>query len=275
MPLSMRTRAGLWGVIAIGIAGCAHVAPRLYAPMQPDGWSAQPVSIVSRFAPDAELDPDTRTPVGEAGYYFYILTKAGDWDYSTTRSYLLSHAKEPWGHCWLILESPGNRLECGLDGDFGLEKPTYGEGVSQKFRDGDPDPISYLWETMSDGRLEIGNGGRTPTFVWRMPINQRRYQQIRNHLMQWKFDQIGVRANNCIDMVTEAAALAGIHLIHRIRLTLPQETVILGRTMHAWTDPKYRILEFSTPELLQLDLRQLVEFGIGSDATEWYLGLKR
>jgi hypothetical protein len=114
-----------------------------------------------------------------------------------------------------------------------------------------------------------------PTFVWRMPITKRRYQLIYEYVMQRTYDQFDVRTNNCADMVTDAAALAGINLIHRLRLTIPQETTILGRKLHPWTDPEYRILEFSTPDLLQMDLRQLAQFGIGSDVTEWYLGLKR
>jgi hypothetical protein len=98
---------------------------------------------------------------------------------------------------------------------------------------------------------------------------------IYEYVTQRKYDQFSMRDNNCVDMVTDAAALAGINLIHRLRLTIPQETKILGRKLRPWTDPKYRILEFSTPDVLQMDLRQLVQFGIGSDATEWYLGLRR
>ena len=60
---------------AIGIAGCAHQT-MFHAPMQPDGWSAQPLSIACRFAPDADLDPATGTPVGDEGYYLYILNDA-------------------------------------------------------------------------------------------------------------------------------------------------------------------------------------------------------
>lgn len=270
MHLSMRSLAGLCLLFTIGTAGCARLESRLYAPMQPDGWSAQPVSISCRFAPDAELDPATRTPVGDAGYFLYILTLAGDWDYLTTRSYLLSHARQPWGHSWLILESPGNRLECGLNGNFGREKPKYGEGVSQRIRDGEPNPIAYLWETMSDGEIEIGNGNRIPTFVWRMPITRRRHERIQQHVQLWKFDRIGVRTNNCVDMVTEAAELAGIFLIHRVRLSLPPETRIMGKTLRLWTDPQYRILEYSTPDVLEVDLRHLARFGIGQDVTEWY-----
>jgi hypothetical protein len=56
---------------------------------------------------------------------------------------------------------------------------------------------------------------------------------------------------------------------------LPPEKKILGRTLHAWTDPQYRILEYSTPDVLEVDLRQLARLGIGSDVTEWYLALRR
>ena len=78
-------------ILLAGVAaGCGH--PRLYAPMQPDGWSAQPIAITCRFAPDAELDPATGTPVGDEGYYLYILTKAGDWDYRAASSFLFALA---------------------------------------------------------------------------------------------------------------------------------------------------------------------------------------
>ena len=139
---------------------------------------------------------------------------------------------------------------------------------------GDPNPIAYLWQTMSDGQFQNGKPNRPPTFVWRMPITQRRYQLIYEHVMHRKYDQFGLRSNNCTDMVAETAALAGINLVHRIHLTLPQETKLLGKTLRVWTDPQYRVLEFSTPEVLEKDLRQLAQIGIGSDVTEWYLALK-
>ncbi|HEV3346180.1 MAG TPA: hypothetical protein VHC93_03750 [Methylomirabilota bacterium] len=254
-----------------GAAGCAH---QIHASMQPDGWSAQPIGIVWRFAPDADLDPATGTPVGDQGYSLYFLTEAADWDFSEPRSLLLSIWRRPWAHAWIMLESPESRLEFGHTGDFGLEKPRYHEGVLQRLRDGDPDPIGYLWQTMSDGQFQTGKPNRPPTFVWRMPISRRRYQLVYEHVMQRRYDQFGVRTNNCTDMVAEVAALAGINLIHRIRLTLPQDTKVWGRTRRVWTDPRFRILEFSTPEVLEVDLRHLAEIGIGSDVTEWYLAWK-
>jgi hypothetical protein len=214
--------------------------------------------------------------VGDEGYYLYVLTDIdGSRDYSNPTTVAISYKKNPGGHSWIMLESPHNRVEYGHNGNFGLEKPQYQVGVYQWFRDNHPNPISYLWEVMRDGRLEIDRPDRTPTFAWRMPITQRRYQLIRKYVLQRKYERFSLRDGNCVDMVTDAAELAGINLVHRIRLTIPQQTTILGKAMHSWTDPKYRILEFSTPELLQMDLRQLAQFGIGSDVTEWYLDLKR
>ena len=258
-----------------GIAvACARQKPRLYAPLQPDGWQVQPISIVRRFEPDADLDPATVTPVGDEGYYLYILNDAANWDYSSTKSLLFSIWQRPWAHSWIILESPGNRLECGHTGDLGEIKARYHDGVFQGIRDGEPDPIAYLWQTRSDGLFQVGKPNRPPSFVWRMPITRQRHQLINEYVMQRKYDQFGVRSNNCTDMVIEAAALAGINLIHRIRLTLPPETKVWGRTARVWTDPQYRILEYGTPDVLETDLRQLARLGIGSDVTEWYLSLK-
>ena len=93
--------------------------------------------------------------------------------------------------------------------------------------------------------------------------------------MQRKYDQFGLRSNNCTDLVERQRQLAGINLIHRIRLTLPPETKVWGQDAACLDGPQYRILEYSTPEVLEADLRQLAQFGIGSDATEWYLSLIR
>jgi hypothetical protein len=249
--------------------------PKLFAPMQPDGYSAQPIVLLNRFTADADLDPATGRPIGDDGCYLYLLNEAANWDYSTAGSLLFSIWQRPWGHSWLILESPNDRREFGHTGDLGRNEPRYHEGVFQRVREGHPNPIAYLWETRSDGALQTGKPNRPPTFVWRMPITRRRHQRIHEHVTQRKYDQFGVTSHNCTDMVVETAALAGIHLIHRIRLTGPQEVKVWGRRRCVWTDPQYRILEYSTPDVLEKDLRQLVQLGIGSDATKWYLALKQ
>ena len=258
-----------------GVAiACTRRKPRIYTHMQPDGWKAEPVVITNRFAPDADLDPATRAPVGDEGYNLFILNESANWDHTTAKAILFSIWQRPWAHSWIILESPEHRLECGHTGDFGLNEQRYHEGVFQRVRDGHPDPIAYLWQTRFDGQFQLGKPNRPPTFVWRMPITRRRYQLIHDYVMNRKYDQFGARSNNCTDMVIETAALAGINLIHRMRLTLPSKSKVWGRTQNVWTDPQYRVLEYSTPEVLEVDLRQLVSLGIGSDATKWYLSLK-
>jgi hypothetical protein len=255
-------------------AACIRQKPKIYASLQPDGWSVQPISMACRFARDADLDPATGTPAGDEGYHLYILNEAATWDYSSTKSLLFSIWQRPWVHSWLILESPRERLECGHTGDLGHNNLRYHDGVFQGIRDGDPNPIAYLWQTRSDGQFQIGKPNRPPTFVWKMPITRQRYQIMHDYVRQRTYDQFGVRSNNCTDMVFATAALAGINLIHRIRLTLPPETKVWGRTARVWTDPCYHILEYGTPDVLEVDLRQLARLGIGSDATEWYLALK-
>jgi len=267
-------RAYLLGLLIVLAAVAAGCAPRLYAPLQSDGWSAQPIAVECRFTPDANLDPATKTPVGDEGYYLYILNEHANWDYSTAASLVFTIWMRPRAHSWLILESPKERLEFGHTGDLGITKPRYHEGVFQKIKEGDPNPIGYLWQTKTDGQFQIGKPKRPPKFVWRMPITRRHYQLILEYVMQRKYDQFDLRNNNCTNFVAEAAALAGINLIHRIHLTLPQETKVLGRMRRVWTDPRYRILEYSTPEVLDADLRQLARLGIGSDVTEWYLALE-
>jgi hypothetical protein len=54
---------------------------------------------------------------------------------------------------------------------------------------------------------------------------------------------------------------------------LPPEKKFWGRTVRAWTDPQYRILEYGAPDVLEADLRHLAQVGIGTDATEWYFSL--
>ncbi len=263
----------LAAILLTGVAtSCAH---RLYARMQPDGWSAQPIVNACRFTQDADLDSATGTPVGDEGYYLYILTEAAKWDFSDAKSILISIWMHPYGHSWIILESPDDRMEFGQTGNIGKKKPRYHEGAMKRLDDVHPNPIAYLWETMPDGKLQIGKPDRPPTFVWRMPITRLKYQLIYEHVMNRKYDEFDLRTNNCTDMAAEVAALASVNLIHRIRLTLPPETEVWFLRQRIWKDTKYRILEFSTPEVLEVDLRQLAQFGIGSDYTEWYLTLTR
>lgn len=258
-------------IAAAGVApGCAQQIPTLFSPMQADGWSAQPIAVNSRFTPDAVLDPVSGTPVGDEGFYLYVLTSANYWDYRDTQSFVVSFIKHPSGHSWMILESPRDRLECGHTGNFGLMQPRYHDGVIQRIRDDDPNPIAYIWQTMSDGQFEMGNPGREPTFVWRIPITRDAHERIYDYTMNRKYDRFSLSTYNCGEMVTQAAALAGVNLTSLVRITFPAEGKIKGHTLRVWTDPKYSAFEIRSIDVLEVDLRQLARMGIGSDATADY-----
>ena len=77
------------------------------------------------------------------------------------------------------------------------------------------------------------------------------------------------------EQMAKTLALAGINLIHRIRLTLPSKTTFCFMKLRVWTDPHFRVLEYSTPDVLEVDLRHLAQLGIGTDATKWYFALPK
>jgi hypothetical protein len=253
---------------------CTKRSPSLCAPLQPNGWQVKTFAINNRFTPDADLDPELGTPIGDEGYYLYILNEAANWDYSGHRILLLSIWQRPWGHSWLMLEKPGERLEFGHSGDLGDLQPRFHDGVFQRIRDGHENPIAYLWGTRSDGFFQIGKPNRPPNFVWKVPVTREKYQRMHDYVMGRNYERFGVVSHNCTDLVVATAALAGINLIHRIRLIMPSETDIWFRMRRVWTDPQYSVLDYSTPDVLEADLRQLTRLGIGEDVTKWYLALK-
>ena len=255
-------------------AGCARQIPTLFAARDSDGWSAQPIAINGRFTPDASLDPVSGTPVGDEGYYLYVLTNANYWDCRDGRSFIRSFIEHPRGHAWLILKSPRNRLECGHSGNYGLMQPYFHDSVIQGIRDGDPNPIACIWRTIYDGQFEVGNPGRDPTFVWRMPITHRAHEQIHKYIMNREYGQFNLSTYNCGDMVTKAAALAGVNLASLIRITFPAQMSIEGHMLRGWTDPRYNAFEFRSIDVLEVDLRHLARLGIGSDATAEYRASK-
>jgi hypothetical protein len=252
------------------LTGCARQSPTLFAAPQADGWSATPMAINNRFTEHAALAPDSGTPIGDEGYSLTILTVANDWNYRDSHSFFRSFVKHPHGHAWLILESPHERIEGGHAGNYGEKKPRYHEGVIQHIKDGDPNPITYIWKTLDDGQFESGNPGYDPTFAWRLPLTQAGYHRIHDYIMNRDYTRFCLRTHNCGEMVTQAASLAGVNLASVIRITLPATNELHGHTLRLWTDPKYSTFDVRSFDVLELDLRTLAKLGIGRDATADY-----
>lgn len=249
---------------------CASEIGTLHATVQSDGWSAQPITINQRYTNDATRDHASGVPIGDDGYYLHILTSANYWDYSDAVTFVYSFVKHPWGHTWLILEGPRSRLECGHSGNYGVLRPRYHDGVIQKIKDKEPNPIAYLWETMLDGQFEIGNPGYDPTYVWRMPITGRAHHRIHEYVMKREYRKFNLTTYNCGELVTQAAMLAGINLSSQMRITFPDQGDIQGHHLRVWTNPKYGTFELRSMDVLELELRHLARLGIGEDGTAKY-----
>lgn len=256
------------------LSGCAREITTLYATTQNDGWGAQPIAVNHRFTADATRDPVSGIPVGEEGYFLHVLTSANYWDYGDAVAFVYSFVKHPWGHTWLILEGPQSRLECGHCGNYGVMQPRYHDGVIQKIKDGDPNPIAYLWETMEDGQFELGNPGYDPTYAWRLPITKQAHARIHQYILSREYKKFSLSAHNCGEMVTEAASLAGVNLSSQVRITFPDQGDIQGHHLRVWTDPQYGAFVLRSMDLLELDLRHLARLGIGTDATAIYRAKK-
>jgi len=258
-------------------AGCARPPGMLDA-----DWQSSFAEVIrpETALPDAaDVEPGSGRLKGDAGYRLYVLTDAVGLDFTSPERFLETLHKHPngrkddhtVGHCWLILARPGGLMECGHTGEFGIVRPTYYRGISRRVRDGEPDPISYLWEAMPDGQFHRGPGIHKPTFVLRLPITRARHEAIYAYIDGYEYGSFRLTDHACTDFVAGAAALAGVNLAHRVRLTIPEEVTLRGRRVRLRTGKKYETISVSSPDLLEADLRRLAAEGVGEDATRWYL----
>ncbi len=221
---------------------------------------------------------DASTRDSDEGYYFYVLTDAVGMDVSSPETLLTTLHKHPRGdkndhsvgHSWMILESPTRLMECGHTGEFGIVKPTYYSGVMARMKEGAPNPIAYLWEEMPDGQFHRGPGSHQPTFVARFPISRAQYDAIYSYVDSYDYDAFSLTDHACTDFVAGGAECAGILIIHRVKLDIPETMVFRGRTVRLRTDEQWRVLSIPSPDLLESHLRRVVDEGAADDATQWY-----
>jgi hypothetical protein len=265
----------LAAVLAAGPLGCAR--PDSLAG-EWDTSFAQPLHPAAELTRDAPLDPSTGRLRGDAGYALYLLTDAVGIEFFTPERFLATLHKHPRGgkndhtigHCWLILDGPRELIECGHTGEFGIVKPTYYQGVMRRAREGHDDPIGYLWETMPDGEFHRGPGTHRPTFVLGLPLTAERHRAIYDFLNNYDYKPFSLVSHACTDFVARAAELAGVRVMHQVRLNVPRETRYAGRTIHLRSSQKYATITVGSPDLMEAHLRRLARRGIGWDARAWY-----
>ena len=210
--------------------------------------------------------------------FLVVLVGAVGIDHSTPETFLKTMARHPRGskrehsvgHAWLILGGPLTWVECGHTGEFALESADCSDTIHAALKRNEPNPLGCLWKDWNNGSCELGSGGHKPTAAVHFELTPSQYQAIRSFLENYDFKSFSVRERVCTDFVTGAAALGGIKLGHRVTLDVPRQTRFKGRTVTWWTDPKYSLLSFGSPDVLEKSLKLALEKGLGKNVLDQY-----
>lgn len=171
------------------------------------------------------------------------------------------------GHAWLkvcgTLDGHTIDVTLGHSGELGVINRPYFEGVMDLLDKKHPNPVSYLFSSLSDGFAQFSSGGHLPTFAAKCLITQQQLRAIVRfiHPKRYPYSEYALTGNQCASLVAQAAALAGLSLEHRVSVPIPKILYFGGRKMRLWTHPRYRTLTFSSPDKLEQSLKQLVRSG--------------
>jgi hypothetical protein len=170
------------------------------------------------------------------------------------------------GHSWVILESPGKRIECGLT----PKSRNWFGGVSKLQKEGDPDPISYLWRDLPDGKRHGHLRGFHPSFAAAVNLTEEQYAAIAKFIDGFDFRTFNLMKHECTTFTVETARQVGLELDYQLEIDIPRTARLLGKDYRVWTDPQYSELEIATPDVLERSLRDLAKQGIVQDVTKLY-----
>ena len=230
-------------------------------------------------------------------YYIVFLVAARHLDYSDSR--ILFEAvsnidnkmrRSRVGHSWIYLRDIKDReiiiMEGGQSVGFGKLETGFVEGVvnlanygyaeptaaeKQHYRY-EPNPIKHLWDERNDGFYQQGSGLLAPTFAAKVDITQEQFEKVLAFMDPDKhsYKKFSLTGKQCSSFVAEAAELVGLKLEHVVTIDIPPEFELNGKRYRLWQNPKYSKLTFSTPDVLECSLIQLVMEGRAEYALDWY-----
>jgi len=170
------------------------------------------------------------------------------------------------GHSWVILESPTRKIECGLT----PKSQNWFGGVRKLQKAGDPDPISYLWHTLPDGRRHGHLAGFHPSFAAAIDITADQYAETAKFIDGFDFKTFNLIDHECTTFAVGVAHQVGLELDFQIEIDLPHTKQLFGKVYRVWSDPAYSKLTIAAPDVLERSLRELAKQGIVKDVTKQY-----
>lgn len=172
------------------------------------------------------------------------------------------------GHAWISLHGTLDGrlidLTLGHSGERGATQRPYFQGVMDLVERNDPSPVAYLFSTLKDGFAQQGSGGHQPTFAAKCEITIQQLREILRfiHPSRYPYAEYGLTTRQCASFVTQIAALLGFKFADKVSVPIPPTFTYGGWwKMRLWSDPRYRTITFSSPDKIEIALKELVKSG--------------
>lgn len=243
--------------------------------------------------------PRQALPMRESDYFLVVLVNARHLDYTDTCSFFHTVAKHPSdgsktgdvGHAWIYLQGKVNNklfcLEGGHSGERGLLQAKYFDGImnynewgwanpsSEQMLAGryEPNPVRYLWETLSDGFFQKGSGGHCPTYAAKVDLTEEQFYSILAfiHPRSYPYRQYAITQHQCASFVSQVASLAGLQLDYQVSMAIEPSVWYGGMDVRLWKDCQYSVITVGSPDIVEKSLMAAVGEGKAEYALDWYL----
>ncbi len=200
--------------------------------------------------------PDLPPVKKESCPHLYVDAKG--LDYSSTESFIRSMSLNDGevGHAWLTLRFKDKVITGGHSGERGITQLRYCDAIQNNLDTGCQNPIQCLWEPQKDGFFQAGSGGHKATYSLKIPLTDATAKKIIKFIQNYPFMEYSLTGNQCTAFCVQAAAIAGVYLEDRVTLPLSQYVRLKGKRYKLWSDPTFREISFSSPDILQESMKK-------------------
>lgn len=236
-------------------------------------------------------------PMEEEEYFLVILVNARHLDYTDTSSFFHTVAKHPsdgsttgdLGHAWIYLqgkiEGQTYVIEGGHSGERGRLQARYFDGVMNYNEWGyanptlehrqnpryEPNPVKYLWTTLSDGFFQEGAGGHRPTYAAKVSLTEEQFHRLVHFIRSYPYPFYSLTKQQCSTFVLHVSALADFYFEATTSMLIQPRIYYGGVWVRLWDDPSYACITLATPDLIEKGLMKAVRDGRAEYALEWYV----
>ncbi len=281
IPSIQIARSAVLLLVLVIFMSCAHGIPS-------ESWK-------THYSHLSEPLPQKHT-INETDYYIVFLVAAYHLDYWDNRALFstliqYSRRKENIGHSWIYLKGIKDGrplvLEGSQSGQLGEEEPRFSNGVMNYIRYGyanptesqkknpryEPNPVKYMWEDLSDGFFQEGNGDYRPTYAAKVDLTREQFEEILDYIdpARYPYEIFSLVGNQCSSFVASLASMAGLPLEHRVTVKLDPVITAKGREFRLWSDTRYSEITFSSPDIIERSLMKAVADERAEYALGWYL----